>query len=296
MNDQLQSDKIGENDSASHKKHSTLTVGVVGLGSGVTGALIGYYLGKKETTVNHTYDQNDLIISPIDSDLAYRPSQFNAFKADEDSLTKPVSGNYLIHVLITCQVIRHLEFIKRDVFRDPSIKSANLLRYRSGGFKRLYNYLKYANAILNDGQAEGCIEYKTTNGLLFSSNITSISAIDVDERSAFSRYRRAFTLTDRIHDTLFSYSMTRGLFTNSVILEWCKSNGYSNGVSFNSLKEFDGDFRSLMAMSLLERNVISEIVSNGLTIKVDPILGSFDLACNITVEDLESVILTNLID
>lgn len=295
MEQNLQSDKIGENSFDPKKRHTTTTAAMVGLGAGSIGAAIGYYLGKSSSQVNHTYDQNDLIISPIDADLAYRPSQFNALKADEDSLTKPVSGNYLIHVLITCQVIRHLEFIKRDVFRNPEIKQPNSLRYRSGGFKRLFNYLKYANAILNDGQAEGCLEYKTTNGLLFSSNITSISSSDVSARSAFSRYRRAFTLTDRLHDTLFFYSMSRGLFTNSVILQWCKSNGYSNGVSFNSLKEYDGDFRSLMAMSILERNVIRDVVSKGLTVKVDPILGSFDLNCNISVEDLEASILSNLI-
>lgn len=264
------------------------------LGAGVVYLLVKSKVVTINTNTNsETIDYGDLIISPTDTDLAYSPSQFHVTKSPEEDVTMPISGTYLTHALLTCQILRHVEFIRRDALVKPNLISPDGgLQFRSGGFKRFYNYLKSAKALVNANSAEGAIRYTTSNGLIFAQTIDVLSPSNIPSPTAYASYRGGFTMLDRLHDTLMFYSLTRGLFTNTLILDYAKTFGSSNGISLNSLKRYDKDFRISIAMSPSERDIVNGIIAKGYTILVDPLTGAFSLNCAITVSELENLVVT----
>lgn len=251
-------------------------------------AVTGYMYGKTKAEKIAAASVSDLIISPIDSDLAYNESAFDPLISSNEIDSTEISPNYLLHAILVCQGLRHISYVKRDYESLINLGTNNAdLPFRSGGFKRFYNYLTNANHLCTPFGAEGAKMYVTTNGILFTENFASVSeADDPDHRFAFKRYRSRNTMNDRLKDTMMFYSMSRGLFSNSVLLNYFKNRYNGTGVSFNNLKNYGQDFRVLLAMSVQERSIIDGIIAEGVTIIHNPVAGEFRLSCNITVDKL----------
>lgn len=256
------------------------------------GVAVGYYLGhsaglKKANAIAEA-QISDLVISPIDSDLAYTESAFDPLVAAGAGPLARVSPHFLMYSILVCQGLRHIDYIKRDyerlASRDTAIGDAH---FRSGGFKRFFNYLKHSNHLISKFGAESAIKFETTNGILFTENFAAVSeANDPEHGYAFTRYRARNTMSSRIKDTLMFYSMSRGLFANSLLLDYFKSKYNGTGVSFNNLKNYPQDFRVLIAMSKAERTIIDGIISKGVIITHNPVAGEFRLVCYIKDSEL----------
>lgn len=251
-------------------------------------AVAGYVYGKSKAEKIAAASVSDLIISPIDSDLVYNESAFDPLISSNEIDSTEISPTYLLHAILVCQGLRHISYVRRDYNTLIELGTNNAdLPFRSGGFKRFYNYLKHANHLCTPFGAEGAKMYITTNGILFTENFASISeADDHNHQFAFKRYRNRNTMNDRLKDTMMFYSMSRGLFSNSVLLNYFRNRYNGTGVSFNNLKNYGQDFRVLLAMSAQERSIIDGIIAEGVTIIHNPTAGEFRLSCNITVDKL----------